>query len=176
MFHDSIREAQNDFIKPKFLPTGGKIKEASKLQSHEANQLLEFWHQRQKDKAQPTFEFKGWQDHDKEMRKLGKISGCNSSAICSLASAKTMDLVKQQTSRSTRKSSRKPTRWVEQELSSESEDGDEGEGDEGVQSPPSKFRSVRKQGRAVHFDSEEDSCSLAKQSKGNHPTVPTAFT
>ncbi|KAG2073708.1 hypothetical protein BDR04DRAFT_1116066 [Suillus decipiens] len=84
----AVREAQNDFIEPKFLPTGGKIKEPSKLQLHEANWLLEFWHQRQKDKAQPTFEFNSWQDHNKEMRKPVKISGCNSSAIHSLASAK----------------------------------------------------------------------------------------
>ncbi|KAG2075393.1 hypothetical protein BDR04DRAFT_1150201 [Suillus decipiens] len=38
----AVREAQNDFIELKFLPTGGKIKEPSKLQSHEANWLLEF--------------------------------------------------------------------------------------------------------------------------------------
>ncbi|KAG2073013.1 hypothetical protein BDR04DRAFT_1116555 [Suillus decipiens] len=91
----AVREAQNDFIEPKVLPTGGKIKEPSKLQSHEANWLLEFWHQRQNDKAQPTFEFKGWHDHDKEMRRPVKISGCDSSVIRSLASAKTRDPVKQ---------------------------------------------------------------------------------
>ncbi|KAG2097951.1 uncharacterized protein F5147DRAFT_777815 [Suillus discolor] len=64
----AVREAQDDFIEPKFLPAGVKIKDLSKLQLHEADRLLEFWHQRQKDTVPSTFEFKGWQDHNKEMR------------------------------------------------------------------------------------------------------------
>ncbi|KAG2100191.1 uncharacterized protein F5147DRAFT_655632 [Suillus discolor] len=139
----AVMEAQEDFIEAKFLPTGGKIKDPSKLLFHEADQLLEFWHQRQKDKVQPTFEFKGWQDHDKEMREpMDKITGYDSSTICSLVTARTRVPVKKPTG----KSFGKPTGRVEQESSDEDEDKDE---DDEVQSPPSKLKSTGKQGRAV---------------------------
>ncbi|KAG2052962.1 hypothetical protein BDR06DRAFT_972645 [Suillus hirtellus] len=39
-----VMEAQENFIEPKFSPTSGKIKDLSKLQLHEADQLLQFWH------------------------------------------------------------------------------------------------------------------------------------
>ncbi|KAG2130806.1 uncharacterized protein EDB93DRAFT_1255696 [Suillus bovinus] len=68
----AVTEAQDDFIKSKFLPAGVKIKDPSKLQLHEADKLLELWHQRQKDEVPSTFEFKGWQNHNKEMRELKK--------------------------------------------------------------------------------------------------------
>ncbi|KAG2118671.1 uncharacterized protein F5147DRAFT_647825 [Suillus discolor] len=143
----AVMEAQEDFIEAKFLPTGGKIKDPLKLQFHEADQLLEFWHQRQKDKVWPTFEFKGWQDHDKEMREpMDKITGYNSSTICSLATARTRVLVKKPTGKPTGKSSGKPTGRVEPESSTEDEDKDE---DDEVQSLPSKPKSTGKRGRAV---------------------------
>src|ERR1700709_1554873 len=58
----AVRDAQDDFVESKFLPTGGKIKDPSKLQLVEADRLLEFWHWRQ-DKVRPKFEFQGWQKH-----------------------------------------------------------------------------------------------------------------
>ncbi|KAG2150342.1 uncharacterized protein EDB93DRAFT_1249912 [Suillus bovinus] len=120
-----MMEAQENFIEPKFLPTSGKIKDPSKLQLHEANRLLQFWHQRQKDKVWPTFEFKGWQDHEKEMREpVEKISESDSSTTCSPVTAKARGPVQKPTSRSTRKSSGKSTSRVEPESGSEGEDGE----------------------------------------------------
>ncbi|KAG2113782.1 uncharacterized protein F5147DRAFT_770424 [Suillus discolor] len=159
----AVREAQDNFIEPKFLPTGGKIKDLSKLQLHEADQLLQFWHQRQKDKVQPTFEFKGWQDHDKEMRELvEKISECDSSTTCSPVTAKTRVPVQKPTGRSTGKSSGKSTRRVEPEPSSEGEDGDEGKPGKAVQSIPVKkppAKSTRKSSRKLTGRVEPDSSS-----------------
>ena len=63
-----MRDAQDDFIDSQFLPAGQKIKDPSKLQSVEADQLLDFWYQRQKSKNRPTFAFKAWQNHDREMK------------------------------------------------------------------------------------------------------------
>ncbi|KAG2143564.1 uncharacterized protein EDB93DRAFT_1251979 [Suillus bovinus] len=100
----AVMEAQENFIEPKFLPTGGKIKDPSKLQLHEADWLLQFWHQRQKDKVRPTFEFKGWQDHEKEMREpVEKISESDSSTTCSPVTAKDTGPVQKPTGRSTGK-------------------------------------------------------------------------
>ncbi|KAG2105024.1 uncharacterized protein F5147DRAFT_775344 [Suillus discolor] len=79
-----------------------------------------------------------------------KITGCDSSTICSQATAKTKVPVKKRPAKSTGKSSRKPTRRVELDSSSESEDGN-GEGDEEVQLPPSKLTLAGKQGRDVQF-------------------------
>ncbi|KAG1882457.1 hypothetical protein F4604DRAFT_1678444 [Suillus subluteus] len=195
----AVREAQDDFIEHKFLPTGGKIKDPSKLQLHEANRLLEFWHQRQKDKVRPTFEFKGWQDHDKE-----KTNWKVNREVNWEVNRKVISEVDQEVDwevdrkviwevdrkviwevdrkviwevdrkggtgvgqKSTGKSCGKPTGRAEQESSSGGENGDEDEGDEGVQLPPSKFKSIGKRGRAVQSDSEEDSCQLVKKSKPN---------
>ncbi|KAG1784989.1 uncharacterized protein HD556DRAFT_1451152 [Suillus plorans] len=145
----AVREAQDDFIEPKFLPAGVKIKDPSKLQLHEADRFLEFWHQRQKDAVSSTFEFKGWQDHDKEMRELVKRTsgqveqglsteeedrdeGAMNGMRSGLATAKTKVPVKKTTGRKDHKSRKptgKPTRRVEQELGSEGQDGEEGAGD-----------------------------------------------
>ncbi|KAG2087464.1 uncharacterized protein F5147DRAFT_781336 [Suillus discolor] len=146
----AVMEAQENFIKPKFLPTGGKIKDPSKLQLHEADRLLQFWHQRQKDKVRPTFEFKGWQDHEKEMREpVEKISESDSSTTCSPVTSRTRVPVQKPTGRSTGKSSGKSTNRVEPESSSEGEDGEgEGENDE-AQLPPSKLKSTGKPRKAV---------------------------
>ncbi|KAG2347674.1 hypothetical protein BDR05DRAFT_996755 [Suillus weaverae] len=124
----AVMEAQDDFIKPKFLPAGVKIRDPSKLQLHEADRLLEFWHQRQKDAVPSTFEFKGWQDHNKEMREpVKRTSGqaeqdlnteeedCDEGAMDGMRSGLP-----------TAKTKAPPTRWVEQESSSEGEDGDKG--------------------------------------------------
>ncbi|KAG2148164.1 uncharacterized protein EDB93DRAFT_1250225 [Suillus bovinus] len=152
----AVRDAQEDFIEAKFLPSGGKIKDPLKLQLLEADRLLEHWHQRQKNKVQPMFQFKGWQDHDKEMREpVETITSCDSSGICSLTTMQTRVPVTKPTSKPTGKSSGKRTGRVAQESSSESEDGDEGEGEgegkgnEEVQSPPIKLKSTGKRGRAV---------------------------
>ncbi|KAG2339240.1 hypothetical protein BDR05DRAFT_1003504 [Suillus weaverae] len=142
----AVREAQDDFIEPKFLPAGVKIRDLSKLQLHEADRLLEFWHQRQKDAVPSTFEFKGWQDHDKEMREPVKRTsgqaehdlntkeedrdeGAMDGMRSGLPTAKTKALVKKPTRRTEHGSqqlTRKPTGRVEQESSSEGEDGDKG--------------------------------------------------
>ncbi|KAG2106698.1 uncharacterized protein F5147DRAFT_653671 [Suillus discolor] len=164
----AVTEAQEDFIEAKFSPTGRKIKDPSKLQFHEADRLLEFWHQRQKDKVWPTFEFKGWQDHDKEMREpMDKITGYDSSTICSLATARTRVPVKKPTGKPTRKSSRKPTERVEQESSDEDEDKDE---DDEVQSPPSKLKSTRKWGRAVRSVPVKQPSAKSTRKSSGKPT------
>ncbi|KAG2336397.1 hypothetical protein BDR05DRAFT_1005907 [Suillus weaverae] len=146
----AVMEAQENFIEPKFLPTGTKIKDPSKLQLHEADRLLQFWHQRQKDKVRPTFEFKDWQDHEKEMREpVEKISESNSSTTCSPVTSRTRVPVQKPAGRSTRKSSGKSTNRVEPESSSEGKDGEgEGENDE-AQLPPSKLKSIGKPRKAV---------------------------
>ncbi|KAG1794696.1 hypothetical protein EV424DRAFT_1353802 [Suillus variegatus] len=135
----AVTEAQENFIEPKFLPTSGKIKDPSKLQLHEADRLLQFWHQRQKNKVRPTFEFKGWQDHEKEMREpVEKISESDSSTTCSPVTAKARGPVQKPTGRSTGKSSGKSTGRVEPESGSEGEDGEgEGENETGRVAPES---------------------------------------
>ncbi|KAG2048428.1 hypothetical protein BDR06DRAFT_1072547 [Suillus hirtellus] len=138
----AVREAQDDFIKPKFLPAGVKIKDPSKLQLYEADRLLEFWHQRQKDTVPSTFEFKGWQDHAKEMREpvkrtSGQVEqdlgteeedydeGAMDDMRSSLPTAKTKAPVKKP-ARRTEHRLQQLTGWVKQESSSEGENGDEG--------------------------------------------------
>ncbi|KAG2087827.1 uncharacterized protein F5147DRAFT_658866 [Suillus discolor] len=64
----SVRKAQGDFIAVKFLPTGWKLDDPSKIRLADADRLLELWCQRQKDHVRPTFEFKGWEGDDKTMR------------------------------------------------------------------------------------------------------------
>jgi hypothetical protein len=68
-----VRDAQDDFIEAQFLPAGQKIKDPSKLQSVEADQLLDFWYQRQKNEIRPTFAFKAWQNHEREMKEPVEI-------------------------------------------------------------------------------------------------------
>jgi hypothetical protein len=68
-----VRDAQDDFIESQFLPAGQKIKDPSKLQSVEADQLLDFWYQRQKNKHRPTFAFKAWQNHERELKEPVEI-------------------------------------------------------------------------------------------------------
>lgn len=63
----AVRDGQSDFLESRFLPAGQTLKDPSKLQMAEADQLLQFWCERQKSKLRPTFEFKGWQNNDKEM-------------------------------------------------------------------------------------------------------------
>lgn len=64
----SVRKAPGDFISAKYLPTGMKMDDPSKIRLAEADRLLAFWRQRQKDKIRPTFEFKAWEGDDKTMR------------------------------------------------------------------------------------------------------------
>ena len=63
----ALRDAQSDFLESRFLPAGQTLKDPSKLQMAEADQLLQFWYDRQKNKLRPTFQFKAWQNQDKEM-------------------------------------------------------------------------------------------------------------
>ncbi|KAG1718042.1 hypothetical protein EDB19DRAFT_1921419 [Suillus lakei] len=63
----SVRKAQGDFIAAKFLPTGWKLDDPSKIRLADADRLLELWCQRQTDHVRPTFEFKGWEGDDKMM-------------------------------------------------------------------------------------------------------------
>jgi hypothetical protein len=50
------------------LPSGGKIKDPSKLQASEVDSLLQFWGARQDAGDDSVFLFRRWQDKDKEMR------------------------------------------------------------------------------------------------------------
>jgi hypothetical protein len=63
----ALTDRQIDFIESRFLPAGRTLKDPSKLQMAEADQLLQFWYDRQKNKLRPTFQFKAWQNQDKEM-------------------------------------------------------------------------------------------------------------
>ncbi|KAG1837565.1 hypothetical protein DFJ58DRAFT_734280 [Suillus subalutaceus] len=145
-----------------------KIKDLSKLQLHEANQLLEFRHQRQKDKVQPTFEFKGWQDHDKEVRELvEKISRRPTGKSTGKSSRKsTRKLTRKSTRKSTGKSSGKSIGRVEQESGSEGEDGDEDEGDE-------TGKSTGKSSSSEGEDGDEDEGDETRKLTGKSCGKPT---
>ncbi|KAG2029651.1 hypothetical protein BDR03DRAFT_1018119 [Suillus americanus] len=136
----SVRKAQGDFIAAKFVPTGWKLDDPSKIWLADADRLLELWCQRQKDHVRPTFEFKGWEGDDKTMREPAEAtSGKGSDTRCK-------NPVKKHTG--------KHTRRVEQELSSEDKekDGDEekddnkekDDDDDNGTSPPPKSKPVKK--------------------------------
>ncbi|KAG2739730.1 hypothetical protein P692DRAFT_201811360 [Suillus brevipes Sb2] len=79
----SVRKAQGDFIAAKFVPTGWKLDDPSKIRLADADRLLELWCQRQKDHVSPTFEFKGWEGDDKMMREPAEAtSGKGSDTRC----------------------------------------------------------------------------------------------
>ncbi|KAG2141445.1 uncharacterized protein EDB93DRAFT_1252586 [Suillus bovinus] len=113
--------------KPKASIPWSAIKDPSKLQLHEADKLLELWHQGQKDEVPSTFEFKGWQNHNKEMREpVKRTSGQveqDSSSEGEDSDEGAGDGMRMEPK------SQKLTKWVEQESSSEGEDSDEGAGD-----------------------------------------------
>ncbi|KAG1796931.1 uncharacterized protein HD556DRAFT_1306649 [Suillus plorans] len=75
----SVRKAQGDFIVAKFVPTGCKLDDPSKIRLVDADRLLELWLQRQKNQVCPTFEFKSWEGNDKRMREPAEIISGNSS-------------------------------------------------------------------------------------------------
>ncbi|KAG1880220.1 uncharacterized protein F5891DRAFT_991470 [Suillus fuscotomentosus] len=172
----SVRKAPGDFISAKYLPTGMKMDDPSKIWLAEADRLLAFWLQRQKDKIRPTFEFTAWEGDDKMMREPVDTTSSEDSDTGPRVPVK--------------KSTRKLRRRVEQDKSDEDQedkedkdDKDDGEGDEDnkededdkedkegdednkedkegdeedvVQSPPSKSKPAKKQGRAspVQFES-----------------------
>ncbi|KAG1732332.1 hypothetical protein EDB19DRAFT_1831350 [Suillus lakei] len=107
----SVRKAQGDFIAAKFLPTGWKLDDLSKIQLADADWLLKLWCQRQKDQVRPTFEFKGWEGDNKTMREPAEVISRKGSDTRPKGPVK--------------KSIRKHTRRVEQVSSSEDEDKDD---------------------------------------------------
>ncbi|KAG2094198.1 uncharacterized protein F5147DRAFT_779049 [Suillus discolor] len=109
----SVRMAQGDFIAAKFLPTGWKLDDPSKIRLADADRLLELWCQRQKDQVRPTFKFKGWEGDDKTMREPAEIISGKGSDTRPRVPVK--------------KSTGKRTGRVEQVLSSEDEDKDDEE-------------------------------------------------
>ena len=64
----AIRESQSTFVSSRYLPSGGKLKDPSKLQASEVDTLLQFWVARQDAGDDSVFLFRRWQDKDKEMR------------------------------------------------------------------------------------------------------------
>ncbi|KAG1800350.1 uncharacterized protein HD556DRAFT_1305120 [Suillus plorans] len=126
----SVRMAQGDFIAAKFLPTGWRLDDPSKIRLADADRLLELWCQRQKDQVRPTFEFKGWEGDDKTMREPAEIISGNGS------DARPRVPVKKSTGRR--------TRGVEPVSSSEDKDKDDEDEekdddhyyDDNLQSPP----------------------------------------
>jgi hypothetical protein len=106
-----VRKAQGDFIAVKFLPTGWKLDDPSKIRLADADRLLELWCQRQKDHVRPTFEFKGWEGDDKTMREPAEATSGKGS------DTRRKNPVKKHTG--------KRTGRVEQESSSEDEDKDD---------------------------------------------------
>jgi hypothetical protein len=104
----SVRKAQGDFIAAKFVPTGWKLDDPSKIQLADADRLLELWCQRQKDHVRPTFEFKGWEGDNKTMREPAEATSRKGS------DTRCKNTVKKHT--------RKRTGRVEQESSSEDEE------------------------------------------------------
>jgi len=58
----AIRDNESRFISRQYVPTDVKIKDPSKLQSSDADALLEYWYERQKDEVGETFVFKAWMD------------------------------------------------------------------------------------------------------------------
>ncbi|KAG2127670.1 hypothetical protein DEU56DRAFT_758557 [Suillus clintonianus] len=127
----SLRKAQGDFIAAKFLPTGCKLDDLSKIWLVDADRLLELWRQRQKDQVHPTFEFKGWEGDDKTIREPAEIiSGHSSDSLPRV-------LVK--------KSTGKPRSSNEDEDDDDKdEDDDEQEEEGGEDSQPSKSKPTKK--------------------------------
>jgi hypothetical protein len=64
----AIRDSQSTFVSSRYLPSGGKLKDPSKLQASEVDSLLQFWSARQDAGEDSVFIFRRWQDKDKEMR------------------------------------------------------------------------------------------------------------
>lgn len=50
----------DQLIPPVYLPDGKKIREPSRMNRHEATELLDFWYNRQKNCRDAVFEFYGW--------------------------------------------------------------------------------------------------------------------
>ncbi|KAG1717960.1 uncharacterized protein EDB91DRAFT_1090436 [Suillus paluster] len=196
----AVMYAQGNFVEAKFLPTGGKIKEPSKLQLVEVDRLLEFWCQRQKDKVRPTFEFKAWEGHDKKMREpVETISGEDSDTGLRQSAAETRVPVKKSTGKASRREEKKSSSEDEGDEEEDEEDEEEEEGDkeeedeqeeegededdeedeeEVLPCPPSKSKHTNKRGRVppVQSDSEEeDSRPPVKKSKMivRHNEVPS---
>jgi len=65
----AIRDDRSEFIADEYLPHDIKIKDPSKLQSSEADDLLDYWHERQENGQRPTFTFKAWMNSNKNMEK-----------------------------------------------------------------------------------------------------------
>jgi hypothetical protein len=65
----AIRDNESRFISRQYVPTDVKIKDPSKLQSSDADALLEYWYERQKDEVGETFVFKAWMDKDNAFRR-----------------------------------------------------------------------------------------------------------
>ncbi|KAG2030961.1 hypothetical protein BDR03DRAFT_986726 [Suillus americanus] len=142
----SVRKAQGDFIAAKFVPTGWKLDDPSKIQLADADRLLELWCQRQKDHVRPTFEFKGWEGDNKTIREPAEATSRKGS------DTRCKNPVKKHTG--------KHTGRVEQESSSEDEekgddkekDGDKenddneekDDDDDNGTSPPPKSKPVKK--------------------------------
>jgi hypothetical protein len=64
----AIRDSQSTFVSSRYLPSGGKLKDPSKLQASDVDSLLQFWGARQDAGEELVFLFRRWQDKDKEMR------------------------------------------------------------------------------------------------------------
>ncbi|KIK33288.1 hypothetical protein CY34DRAFT_99860, partial [Suillus luteus UH-Slu-Lm8-n1] len=50
----------DQLIPPVYLPDGKKIREPSRMNRHEATELLDFWYNSQKNCRDAVFEFYGW--------------------------------------------------------------------------------------------------------------------
>ena len=59
----------DQLIPPPYLPDGKKIREPSRMNRHEATELLDFWYNRQQNSRDVVFEFYGWWSKaDKEVK------------------------------------------------------------------------------------------------------------
>ena len=172
----SVRKAQGDFIAVKFLPTGWKLDDPSKIRLADADRLLELWCQRQKDHVRPTFEFKGWEGDDKTMREPAEATSGKGS------DTRRKNPVKKHTG--------KRTGRVEQESSSEDEDKDDDDDkdddedkdddkekdddDDNGTSPPPKSKPVKnrlpvKKSRPVNARSTSPAASAAEHKDPRPP-------
>ncbi|KAG2337827.1 hypothetical protein BDR05DRAFT_1004702 [Suillus weaverae] len=65
---------QEKLIPPPYLPDGRKIQEPSRMNRHEATELLDFWYDRQQIGRDVVFEFYGWWSKaDQEVKPLVKL-------------------------------------------------------------------------------------------------------
>jgi hypothetical protein len=64
----AIRDKESQFVSQLYLPTDVNIKDPSKLQSSEADALLDYWNERQRVKVGETFMFSAWMDNNKELQ------------------------------------------------------------------------------------------------------------